>query len=117
MLALPSFTITPDTIHIIKELPIPREVFDWYPLATGDKWIYKHDDNNEPVLLKFNDVPDYYKKTGANTSYVIHPEEILAENFVLLVQGIQTVQSPGAIETISQILKTNSILKADTQKN
>jgi Secretion system C-terminal sorting domain len=34
------YEITPDTINIIKNLPIPDEVFDWYPLQIGNKWIY-----------------------------------------------------------------------------
>jgi hypothetical protein len=72
---------------------------------SGDRWIYKHEDNNEPILLNFNDVPDYYKKTGANTDYVIHPEEILAENFVLLVQGNQSVQSKWVLEEMDELFQ------------
>ncbi len=34
------YEITPDSIQIIKSLPIPEEVFAWYPLNLGDKWIY-----------------------------------------------------------------------------
>ena len=72
---------------------------------SGNKWIYKHDDNNEPILLNFKDVPDYYKKTGANTDYVIHPEEILAENFVLLVQNSQSVKYKWVIEEMDELFK------------
>jgi hypothetical protein len=34
------FEITPDTIQIIKSLPIPEEVLNFYPLVTGNKWVY-----------------------------------------------------------------------------
>ena len=75
---------------------------------SDDRWIYKHEDNNEPILLNFNDVPDYYKKTGANTDYVIHPEEILAENFVLLVQNSQPVKYKWVIEKMDELLQSVS---------
>jgi hypothetical protein len=34
------YEITPDTIQLIKSLPIPEEVFSFYPLAIGNNWIY-----------------------------------------------------------------------------
>jgi len=34
------YEITPDTIQVIKSLPIPEEAFAWYPLNLGDKWVY-----------------------------------------------------------------------------
>jgi hypothetical protein len=35
------YEITPDTIQVIKSLPIPEEVLNYYPLAIGNKWIYE----------------------------------------------------------------------------
>ena len=32
--------ITPDSIKIIKSLPISENVFDWFPLEIGNKWLY-----------------------------------------------------------------------------
>ena len=69
--------------------------------------MYKHDDNGEPILLNFDDVPDYYIKTGDNTRYMIHPEEILADNFVFLVQGTQPAKSEWVIEGMRQVLNKN----------
>ena len=46
------------------------------------------------LLLKPDDVPDYFAKIGRNTGYIIHPEEVLAENFVLLVRGKSDVPTP-----------------------
>jgi len=70
----------------------------------GDKWRYKRDNTDEPVLLEFQDVPDYFNKIGSNTNYVIHPDEIIAENFVLLVQGTQPVKSEWVIEKMRKLL-------------
>jgi len=36
------YEITHDTITIIKSLPIPKEIFAYYPLAVGSKWIYDY---------------------------------------------------------------------------
>ena len=35
------FEITPDTVITIKSLPIPPEVFDWFPLEIGNFWVYR----------------------------------------------------------------------------
>ncbi len=40
-----------------------------------------------PVLVDLYDLPTVYKNTGRNTDYVIHPEEILADNFALYIIG------------------------------
>ena len=34
------YEITPDTIQVIKSLPIPEEVLNYYPLAVGNKWVF-----------------------------------------------------------------------------
>jgi hypothetical protein len=34
------YEITPDTIDIIKHLSIGPDVFEWFPLAVGNTWIY-----------------------------------------------------------------------------
>ena len=35
------YEITPGTMNIIKELPVPDAVLNYYPLSVGNKWIYK----------------------------------------------------------------------------
>jgi hypothetical protein len=35
------YKITPNSVTIIKSLPIPEDEFTWFPLAIGNKWIYK----------------------------------------------------------------------------
>jgi len=70
-----------------------------------DKWQYKRNDTGEPVLFELNDLPNYRRETGDNTSYLIHPEEILAENFVLLVQKSLFVNSKWVIEEMDELFK------------
>ena len=49
-------------------------------------------------------VSGFFEQVGRNTDYVIHPEEILAENFALLVLNQQQIASPAILERIRQIL-------------
>ena len=44
-------------------------------------------------LVTAEEVTDFVEQVGQNTDYVIHPEEILADNFALLVIGQQNVSS------------------------
>jgi hypothetical protein len=41
---------------------------------------------------------------GRNTDYIIHPEEILAENFALLVLGAGNVPSPEVLTRMREAL-------------
>ena len=34
------YKITPDSIIVIKSLPVPPEVLNYYPLAIGNYWVY-----------------------------------------------------------------------------
>ena len=36
------YEITPDTIVSIKHLPVDPEILNWYPLKTGNKWVYEN---------------------------------------------------------------------------
>ena len=49
-------------------------------------------------------VSSFFEQVGRNTDYVIHPEEILAENFALLVLNEQKVASPAILERIRELL-------------
>lgn len=77
----------------------------------GDMWRYKRNSNGEPILLELQDVPDYFNRIGSNTNFVIHPEEIIADNFVLVVQGTKPVKSEWVIEKMRKLLQN----KEDSQ--
>ena len=40
-----------------------------------------------PLLISYADADGFYDQVGRNTGYIVHPEEILAENFRMLVMG------------------------------
>ena len=42
---------------------------------------------NQAELFITPDHPDYWRQIGGNTRYVIHPEEIMADNFAILITG------------------------------
>jgi hypothetical protein len=71
---------------------------------SNGQWLYKKAPDGEPILLEPKNVPDYFAKIGANTNYVIHPEEILAENFVLLVNNTQNLRSKWVIDKMNTLL-------------
>ena len=54
-------------------------------------------------LIAPSEAPDYLDRVGHNTEYVIHPEEILADNFVFLADGAK-VPSPEILEKLNAVL-------------
>ncbi len=69
----------------------------------GEKWkpLYH---GNDAALLNIKDVSGFFEQVGRNTDYIIHPEEILADNFALLVTGINVVRSPMILEKMLEVL-------------
>jgi hypothetical protein len=59
--------------------------------------------NGEPMLLKFDDVRNFRQQVGFNTNYLVHPEEIIADNFEILVEGI-TPRSPEVTDKLKKVL-------------
>jgi hypothetical protein len=49
-------------------------------------------------------VSGFYEQVGRNTEYIIHPEEILADNFAMLVMGDQNVPSPEILRKVQGVL-------------
>jgi hypothetical protein len=58
-----------------------------------------------PVLLDPANVPDYHEQIGRNTRYIIHPEEVLADNFVFLLDGRIDLPTPRVVEQMGKILQ------------
>lgn len=61
-------------------------------------------ENKKPIIVSKDELPDYYKLIGENTNYTYHPEETMADNFVLLVMGGE-VPSPWVVEGLEKNLK------------
>ena len=36
-------------------------------------------------------LPDFFKKIGDNTQYIIHPDEIIADNFFMMTLATQEI--------------------------
>ena len=53
-------------------------------------------------------LPDYIKKVGENTNYLIHPEEILADNFAIMVLDKKPVQSKWVIDKMKPLLENKN---------
>ncbi len=69
----------------------------------GDKWL-PAEENGEPVLLEARNTPTFFEKIGRNTSYIIHPEEVLAENFVLMVDNKTDIPTPRIPKEMKRLL-------------
>lgn len=61
-------------------------------------------ENGAPKLAAFNSVTGFFERVGRNTDYIIHPEEILADNFALVVLGGEKIASPEIVEKMKTIL-------------
>jgi hypothetical protein len=72
---------------------------------TGGQWVAASREG-KPWLLDPEKTPSFHEKIGANTGYVIHPEEILAENFVLLATGTRNLRTPRVVEGLHRVLRS-----------
>lgn len=58
--------------------------------------------DGEPVLLSVSEVSGFFEQVGRNTGYIIHPEEILADNFAFLLGG-QSVANPEILQKLRRV--------------
>jgi len=61
--------------------------------------------NGQPVLLDPANVSGYHEQIGRNTKYIIHPEEVLADNFVYLLDGRRDLASPQVVTRMADVFK------------
>jgi hypothetical protein len=66
----------------------------WQPVLT----------NGEAVVLDPKKEPAFLDQIGKNTNYIIHPDEILADNFVRLVMNDKDVPTPRIIDEMRRVL-------------
>jgi hypothetical protein len=62
------------------------------------------DDAGEPLLLDPQAAPSYHEQIGRNTGYIIHPDEILAENLVQVVLDAKEPATPRVHEAVRKAL-------------
>jgi len=68
------------------------------------RWVARMQDD-QPVWHRPAEVEGLKEKVGENTGYLIHPEEILADNFGLPATGRTDVSSPEIMERMELILR------------
>ncbi len=61
-----------------------------------------------PRLLGIEQVSGFFEQVGRNTEYIIHPEEILAENFAMLVLHEEKARSPEVLEKMREVFLTTA---------
>lgn len=61
----------------------------------------------EDGLLSPQDVPAYVPRTGGNTDYIIHAEEVMADNFVMWVEGDTDLPSPQIPAELGRLFTSN----------
>ncbi|HZL89567.1 MAG TPA: hypothetical protein VFB96_14480 [Pirellulaceae bacterium] len=58
----------------------------------------------KPVVIDPRSLEDFTQQIGKNTNYIVHPDEILADNFVLLLRGQKNVPTPRILEEMAKLL-------------
>lgn len=74
-------------------------------LVIADDKGAKRNNPEKPRILDVSQVSGYFEQIGKNTNYIIHPEEILADNFALAVLGIPNTPTPEIIKKISEVFE------------
>jgi len=70
---------------------------------TGDKW-QSIEKDKAAVVFDPKKLPAYFDKIGKNTNYIIHPDEILADNFVYMVTATDPLATPRIVEEMRKLL-------------
>jgi hypothetical protein len=61
--------------------------------------------DGKPTLLRPKSVPGFIEQVGRNTNYLIHPEEILADNFVFVINQRTNLPSQRIVDDMAKVLR------------
>jgi hypothetical protein len=64
----------------------------------------KLDEGQKPILLDATRLASFAKQIGANTNYIIHPEEIMADNFSAMLADQTDLPDPWIVEAMRKQL-------------
>jgi hypothetical protein len=78
--------------------------FHLYPLAEGDPPTLRLDEKGEPVRWPPFSTTSLFATIGRNTGYIIHPDEILADNAGLLAYPRRDPPSPELLARLAELL-------------
>jgi hypothetical protein len=73
-------------------------------VSTGDASLPVRGSDGEPVWHAPEAVPEYLKRLGGNTGYIIHPEETMADNVAMLATN-RPVPNPALLKRIEAVLR------------
>lgn len=79
--------------------------FDLFPIkmeSDSSYTVLTQDGYKSPI--HFADYPDFFEQIGDNTDYIIHPDEVLADNFILVVNRMNEVFSKAKLSKEGEIL-------------
>ena len=79
---------------VLRLLAVEESEGQWRATTEGGK----------ALVLDPDQAPEYVRRLGGNTSYIIHPEEALADNFVLLVNGTTGLRDPQVPARMKDVL-------------
>lgn len=87
------------------------EFFDYIQLqflvverSSGSQNLKAAFEGSSPRLAGMERVSGFMEQVGRNTNYIIHPDEILADNFALLVLNEKKVASPEILRKMKEVL-------------
>jgi hypothetical protein len=63
-------------------------------------------DREKPQLIDMHNISGLFEQVGRNTGYVIHPDEVVADNFALLIEGRRDVPSPEILDRMKAVLES-----------
>jgi len=66
-------------------------------------------EDSSPKLVGMERVSGFMEQVGKNTDYIIHPEEILADNFALLVLDAGNAASPEILQKMREVFLRKTI--------
>jgi hypothetical protein len=69
-------------------------------------------DNNQPLMVPVTQLVGFFEQVGRNTGYIIHPEEILADNFADLVTQKEDLSSPEVVVRMRDFFAQLRMLEA-----
>ena len=74
-------------------------------VSTGGATLPVRGSTGEPVWHAPEAVPEYLKRLGGNTGYIIHPEETMADNVAMLAMG-HSARSPALLDQVAAVLRS-----------
>lgn len=60
--------------------------------------------NGKPAIYTLQQVSGFFEQVGKNTQYIIHPEEIMADNFAFALLNRSGLQNPEIVDKIKKII-------------